>query len=172
MAFNPKLIANEFIAISKDDGNHLSPMKMQKLVYFAHGWFLALAGRSLICEAIEAWDYGPVVPSLYREFKPYGNLPITDFATVAEWDKASRKIRFSKPQLSDETTEEAKFAAALVRKVWDKYAVFSPIRLSNATHVNGSPWAQVYRAGERGIPIPDELIKDYFTKLIHGGSEA
>lgn len=74
---NPLAIANYFIELAKNDDNLVSPMKLQKLVYFAHGWCLALADKPLINEKVEAWQYGPVVGSLYREFKKYGNEGIT-----------------------------------------------------------------------------------------------
>jgi uncharacterized phage-associated protein len=73
MTHNPIAIANYFIELAK----FITPMKLQKLVYFAHGWCLALADKPLINEKIEAWQYGPVVSSLYREFKKYGNEGIT-----------------------------------------------------------------------------------------------
>jgi len=74
---NPLAIANYFIELAKNDANLVSPMKLQKLVYFALGWCLALADKPLINEKVEAWQYGPVVGSLYREFKKYGNEGIT-----------------------------------------------------------------------------------------------
>ena len=55
-------------------------MKMQKLVYLAHGWHLAIHDRPLISENFEAWPYGPVEEDLYHIFKPYRDAPITDYA--------------------------------------------------------------------------------------------
>src|ERR1700689_5397887 len=82
-------IANELIKLSLQKTNSgLSPMKVQKLVYFAHGWYLALTGgRPMINEPVEAWKFGPVVPSLYYELKKYGETPITDLigATVVDY---------------------------------------------------------------------------------------
>jgi len=44
-------------------------MKLQKLVYYAHGWHLALNNEPLIDEQVECWQYGPVISSLFHEFK-------------------------------------------------------------------------------------------------------
>ena len=61
-------IANFFLENHKS----ISPMKLQKLVYFAHGWNLAISNNPLIKEPIEAWDYGPVISTIYNEFKLFG----------------------------------------------------------------------------------------------------
>jgi len=73
-------VANWFI----DHVRNLTPLKLQKLIYYAHGWHLALRDQPLIDELIEAWEYGPVVPNVYHEFKEFGNQPITRRGTVIE----------------------------------------------------------------------------------------
>ncbi len=40
-------------------------MKLHKLLYYAAGWHLGFTGEPLFDEDIEAWQYGPVVPSIY-----------------------------------------------------------------------------------------------------------
>ena len=70
-------IANYFIEKSLDSGVDLTPMKLNKLVYIAHGWYLGLSDRPLIGEAAQAWKYGPVIPSIYHRFKAYGGAQIT-----------------------------------------------------------------------------------------------
>src|SRR5882762_236012 len=73
MAYDPKSIANVFLALAEAEGKHLTPLQLIKLVYIAHGWYLALTQKPLISEQAEAWQYGPVIPSLYQEFKGFGN---------------------------------------------------------------------------------------------------
>jgi uncharacterized phage-associated protein len=85
MAYEAKAVANHFLDLAQDSRGTLSPMKIQKLVYFSHGWHLSINnGRALIDEAVQAWTYGPVIPSLYHEFKKYGNGPITSPALSME----------------------------------------------------------------------------------------
>ena len=57
----------------------LTPKKIQKLVYYAYAWFIALNNQSsdnientLFNEQPEAWIHGPVFPSLYRQYKSSG----------------------------------------------------------------------------------------------------
>ncbi|MFI5200989.1 MAG: Panacea domain-containing protein, partial [Candidatus Kapaibacterium sp.] len=80
MPYNPILIANYFINKSKEESVVLTPMKLVKLVYIAHGWTLALRDRELLTESVEAWQYGPVLPSVYHAFKQYGSGQIKELA--------------------------------------------------------------------------------------------
>lgn len=156
---NPLAIANYFIELAKNDDNLVSPMKLQKLVYFAHGWCLALANKPLINEKVEAWQYGPVVGSLYREFKKYGNEGIT--SPVVEL-KHLGDFKFANviPTVEDEDTKK------LLNKIWEIYGGYTGWQLSNATHLEGTPWSEIW--GKDGVPsntdIPDEKIRDFFKK--------
>src|SRR5437762_397203 len=75
--YSARALANTFLELAKEEGKSLSPLQLQKLVYYAHGWNLGIRNAPLIDAPIEAWRFGPVVQSLYHEFKEYGNNPIT-----------------------------------------------------------------------------------------------
>jgi hypothetical protein len=77
MPYPAAAIANEFLELAKANGQALTPMQIQKLVYFAHGWNLAITGEPLIWERVEPWDYGPVVRNLYRNLREFGSGAIT-----------------------------------------------------------------------------------------------
>src|SRR5882724_82988 len=64
-------IANYFIKKARESGAEMTPMKLIKLVYISYGWYLAFANKPLINEKVQAWKYGPVVPSVYQEFKKF-----------------------------------------------------------------------------------------------------
>src|SRR5262245_29920187 len=72
-------VANYFLDLAKAKGLALDPMKLQKMIFFAHGWSLALYDEKLIDEPIQAWQYGPVVQSVYHEFKSFGAARIDSF---------------------------------------------------------------------------------------------
>src|SRR5215469_2786509 len=78
MSYPASLIAYAFVKRGIDDGNPVTQMKLQKLVYFAHGLHLASYNEPLISEKFQAWKYGPVVPAIYRDYKLYGSSPILD----------------------------------------------------------------------------------------------
>ena len=79
MSYSAKAIANYFLGLADAEKKPISHLKIQKLVYIAHGWYLAIKGEPLVGdEYAEAWQYGPVFPSLYHEFKIHGSGHITE----------------------------------------------------------------------------------------------
>ncbi len=135
-------------------------MKLQKLVYYAHGWYLALHDAPLIEEHVEAWQFGPVVPELYRQFKYYGDAEITRPAT-----ELGGGLKFYEPRIENEDDRSSRHALDVIQSVWSAYGDYSATKLSNATHKQGSPWSKTYSPGCRSVVIPNELIKDYFRAL-------
>ena len=77
----PLEIANFFIKIanSENEGS-ITNMKLNKLLYFAQAWSLTKYGEPLFEEEIQAWQHGPVVPSIYKAFRICGYNPINDTA--------------------------------------------------------------------------------------------
>jgi uncharacterized phage-associated protein len=150
-----KAVANSFLQTAHWDGQEITPMKLQKLVYFAHGWHLAIKDSPLLREHVQAWSYGPVIPSLYHSFKEYGNDPITNL--TREWDGEE----FSAPLVTDGEVK------ALLSRVWEVYGRFTAIQLSKMTHEPGSPWDVTWRrcGGRKGTDIPNDEIKAYFLAL-------
>lgn len=66
-------VAKYFLSkVEEDIGDGISNLKLQKLVYYAQAYHLAMYGEPLFGERVEAWEHGPVVPELYREYKIYG----------------------------------------------------------------------------------------------------
>ena len=170
MAYDAKAIANHFLKIAAEQGQRVTPMQLLKLVYFAHGWHLALTGGPLINELVEAWEYGPVIPSLYHEFKKFGNQPITEDAISLRADGTTLYVH--RDSLDDETDLARKqFVDRLLRRVWESYGKLSGIQLSKLTHQHGSPWDTIRRRGDnamlKGVDIPNEEIRHYFTQLLN-----
>lgn len=154
-----KAIANWFLS----RGVPLTPMKLQKLVYFAHGWHLAIKEQRLIDEAIEAWRWGPVVPSLYHEFKRFGSGNIQTLATSG-WRLEGTEPAWNVPEVPEEDVP----TLGLLKEVWDVYGHYSGVQLSAMTHLPDSPWTKVWNdRGQfvKGTDIPDDLIKAYFKHL-------
>jgi uncharacterized phage-associated protein len=153
MAYTAKQVANEFLTLARRDHVHLTPMQLQKLVYFAYGWYLAITGERLIDELVEAWQWGPVIPSLYHEFKVYGSDPI-----IVPAD-------FVFPPLASDDPEKDALARRVISKVWEIYGRYSGVQLSSMTHAANSPWAQTYQQDVKNKDIPDEVIRAYFADL-------
>jgi uncharacterized phage-associated protein len=148
--FLPLAAANEFIALSGADG--VSHMKLQKLVYLAHGAWLAHHGKSFLSENPQVWQYGPVFGSLYHELKNYRAAPIKELQTM--FDEV--------PRVDDD------FVKDVIAKVWRKFGGLSAIRLSDITHLPGSPWQVIAKGHEFKVPmgteIPPQIIGKYFLE--------
>ena len=67
--------------VNQDNGDTISNLKLQKLLYYVQGYYLAYFNKPLFNEKIEGWTLGPVVPVVYTEYKQYGRdcLPLNDF---------------------------------------------------------------------------------------------
>ena len=80
-------------------------MKIIKLVYIAHGHYLAKNDSPLFTEKVEAWDYGPVIPSLYHEFKIYGAFPIDSFAKERKGILMKARLHYSEESIFRQSME-------------------------------------------------------------------
>lgn len=129
----------------------LTPMQLQKLLYYVQGWSLALLGKPAFGEHFEAWRLGPVVCEVYGSFAGREPIPLA-IGSEANFDP-------------DE--------AFLVRAVWEAYKKYSAIGLSEKTHAEG-PWRDArvglepQAASDREISL--ESLRAYFESQL-GKSE-
>ncbi|WP_266368823.1 Panacea domain-containing protein [Tellurirhabdus rosea] len=148
-------IATQFINKSIAAGKPVTPMKLQKLIYLAHGLHLARHDKPLIRERVQAWSYGPVIPEIYGRFKKWGNNPIT--TPIPTFDDVNET------PLDPDAQDTIDFA-------WDIAKDFNAIQLSNWTHIEGSPWYRSVSRNESGVMeqevIDNDLIKEYFNEII------
>jgi len=158
MAYTASLIAYAFVEKGIESGNFVTQMKLQKLVFFAHGLHLAKYDKPLIKEKFQAWKFGPVVPSIYRDYKFYGSSPIADTNYLFAFGDTDMRELWLK-----EIDRKAKES---IDTTWEGLKDTSAVQLSNWTHKEGSPWAQNYVQGINDIVIPDEQIKEYFKTNI------
>ena len=136
-------IGNCFIRLAHARGQKVSIMHVLKLVYMAHGWTLALLDRPLVNDRVEAWEYGPVIPSLYWAHRPDGIYDIQPLDIYEE-------------PLGPEIE-------AILGRVDEMYQGLSAAQLSRLTHIPGGPWAKTYRLGSGFNVIPENLIKEHYN---------
>lgn len=120
-------------------------MKLQKLVYFAHGYNLAILDKPLIDSDFFAFQYGPIEMDLYAIASSYGR-------------KEVKKIK--EPNDYSFTDEENE----LLKKVDATFSKYTASQLSEITHRKGSPWSEVWELSPFG-KIPAELIREYFVSV-------
>ena len=142
MIYTVDQIADYFIWRANNDeefGDNITNLKLQKLVYYAQGFSLALNGRVLFNEDIRAWAHGPVVPVLYSRFKDQRATPL---ATPEDF----------LPKSIDSDTRE------LLEEVYSVYGQYSAWGLRNLTHEE-RPWRDT---ATNGI-ISVEKMKAFFS---------
>lgn len=143
-------VARYFLAKSDpESGELVSNLKLQKLCYYAQGCHLALFGTPLFREPIKAWAHGPVVPTLWHEYKSNGSgaiHPPTD-------------INF---ELYDQGAQE------FLDEVLSVYGQFSAWKLRNMTHEE-PPWKEAY--GSEDDTINTSSMREYFKNLVNADGQ-
>ena len=165
--YSAKQVGNYFLSKYKN----ITPLKLQKLVYIAHGWHMAFHGpeNPLVSdENVEAWKHGPVYPSLYHHFKDFGNLPINRLAekiAIVDQEKGLLNSPYKRviPQINSDDNE----TMDLLNRVWEVYGEYSGTYLSNLCHQPGTPWDHNKEKNKiRNAHIPNkEIATHYFNKL-------
>lgn len=150
--YDSRAVANAILHYANETGKKLTPMQLIKLVYVANGWSLALLSRPLISEQIQAWQYGPVIPNVYRAFNRYGSAPITDYAVDG----------LSSLEYTAELEEDEK---RLIKAVVNSYGHMHAFQLSNKMHEPGTPWTKTYNESGPYSIISPNLIKEHFLEL-------
>lgn len=72
---NPELVANSILIRAFRDKIPVSPMKLQKLLFFVTCLYQRNTSVRLLTESFQPWKYGPVVRSVYDEFKGSAAVP-------------------------------------------------------------------------------------------------
>lgn len=128
----------------------LTPLHVDKLVFFSHGWTLGLFRRPLITDTVEAWKYGPVIPSVYHAYKKYGGQGLGPHHL----------------NMSSDTTIIDKLFTSEEKEVMDTvlqiYNYRPAAELIAITHEEGSPWSQHYVEDQRYTEIPIGTIQAYY----------
>ena len=131
----------------------ITPLALQKLLYFAQGLSFGINGKELFEDDCEAWVHGPVYPEVYYQYKQYGYNPIED--------QNAAIFNFSDITLSTKETQ-------LINSVIETFGMYSGKTLENITHKE-NPWI-IAREGVESIEyskniISKETIKKYFVDL-------
>ena len=141
LCFNSMTVAEQIVWVG--DKVELNALDLINLVCLCHGWMLGLHNKPLIDEPVEAWTYGPVVPSIYYFHKYWGILRFRD-----------RSDKLFPVEIE------------LIKEVVTEYSDCTTSELSNLARAEGSPWdtTRLYR----GIweIIPNQLFEDFYRKRV------
>ncbi len=126
----------------------ITPLKLQKLLYYAQAWSLVIKSETLFYEDIEAWVHGPVIPPVYRRYKQYGykTLPQENFFSELKADEID-----------------------ILNMVWMNYGKKSAKSLEELTHseypwINAREGLRLDQLSSRKISIRD--MRNYYIQFI------
>ena len=163
MNVNAISVANHLIDKANEDNVELRQFGLMKRVYIVHGFCLAILNRSALdprFDWVEAWDNGPVIPSVYHSFKYNKNHPIREKSCIANIKNGKYDIRI--PSLEDADIKTVADA------VWTAYLEFDDFRLVAQLHNDGTPWQLCYEKGKNN-KIPDLYTKVFYKKAVENG---
>lgn len=129
----------------------ITHLKLQKLLYYAQGVYLASTGEKLFEEDIEAWTHGPVVQEVYEVFRTCGKNNI-----IVDLDEKELDV------IRD--IENNAEVSEILNAVYDNFAIYTAWQLREMSHELGGPWDKTVKAEKKVIDLL--LIKDYFTREI------
>jgi uncharacterized phage-associated protein len=140
-------VAKWIVGFSGEHGDPVTNLRLQKLLYYAQAWYLALRDEPLFGERIEAWVYGPVVPEVYRAFRDFGAMPIS--------------IDTESPEFSREISDH-------LGEIMAVFGGYSSYQLEIMTH-NEAPWLKARDGIAPDEPsnavIAHEDMKEFYRAL-------
>jgi uncharacterized phage-associated protein len=136
-------LASQVFVGDNKEREGVTNLKLQKLLYFAQAYYLGKLGKPLFNDPIEAWEYGPVVPVVYKKYRKYSNKPI-----VKEKDESN---------LSESDKEQLK-------NVWELFGGYSAGRLVDIAHAH-SPWKDAHASSDK--TISHKAISEYYAPLLN-----
>ena len=148
MAVSVDAVADYFILrVDPEAGDHITHLKLQKLVYYAQAWHLAMFGKPLFKHKIEAWLHGPVCRPVYERFRHLSWNPIP-----------LDEVKSNAPALDHDTNN-------FLDEVWDVYGQYSAKKLEEMTHEE-APWQEARKGVSRGSPsqnlINEDAMRSYY----------
>jgi uncharacterized phage-associated protein len=154
--YSPIEVANTFIKRYGKNCPDLSHMKLQKLVYMVHGWWLAYNENPILNEKPQLWKHGPVIDSLYHILKVYGMKPLKEPIQII-FDQNAPIIE----------GEQNKTIISLIEWVWNRYGHLGALELSDMTHKDGTAWKEVAKRNSFRVPkhmsLSDEDVAKEFS---------
>ena len=147
MVYDALDISRYVIDYSNKTGYGISNLKLQKILYLIQAYFLIQTGCRCFTDKIEAWDIGPVIPTVYGKYEQFGGLDIPEC-----YDPGGSDITDDFIASTDKL---------LVRSVVHKFADYTATDLVTLTH-SQSPWINAYMPSLHNEITPSTL-KEYFS---------
>lgn len=147
-------VAKYIICVALNNGDSITNLKLQKLLYYAQAWYLVNNDNEKLFEdKILAWPYGPVVQVVYDEYKNFGRSPI--LIDDCDLENPVDNLKESVKNYLDEFCET--------------FFKFSATELVTMTH-REKPWVNAILNGY-GSEISTELMYNFYTNMLNNEKE-
>lgn len=133
-------VANYVIAYGMKIGHPVSNLQLQKILYYIQVHFLKKKGIPFFKDEIEAWQFGPVIPTVFYQYAAFGPAPITMFKT--------QKIDLKQEEKKD------------LKQIVKEKAILSLLEIVADTNKKGKAWDLYYKVNERNV-IPNKAMELY-----------
>ena len=131
----------------------VTPLMLQKLLYFIQGVYSALYGEPIFEEDCRAWIHGPVYLEVYDLFRNFKYNPIDD-------------ARFAILEGKEDSLTEGE--KQVIDLVVNTFGMYSGKALEKITH-NEAPWLEARKGYGDSIPsnelLPKERIMNYYILI-------
>ncbi|MDI9900274.1 DUF4065 domain-containing protein [Rhodococcus sp. IEGM 1409] len=154
MAFDATLVCNNILKRAFEEDVPVTPMKLQKILYFVASEYAKDTGSPLLREPFQQWQYGPVVASVYSEFKPFGS------GAIRRYGKDSQ----GKAYVVDE--DQSGELREVLGRVWPVVKSQGAVQLSRITHLPGSAWRKAFDANEQYIDDADIRADESYRSML------
>lgn len=156
--YNVLDVCRYVINYSNDKDYDISNLKLQKLLYFIQAYFLINKNETCFNETIEAWDFGPVIPKAYSEYKQYGGGHIPSISSYIEMDSDNiwsvHRVKYNNNIFSNADKK-------MINDVINQFAEYTATDLTSLSQ-NQAPWNNIYEPYTNN-EITKESIKEYFS---------
>ena len=144
-------VADYLLCFAQEHGDVMTPLKLQKMVFYADAWYMALNDNNeLIADQFEAWVHGPVARDLYSRFADYKWRPITEDIQC--------------PEITDDIKEH-------LEEVYQVFGGFSAYELEQLTHQE-EPWIKAREGLSDTEPCQNLIDKRLTAEFYRGMMDA
>jgi uncharacterized phage-associated protein len=157
-AYNAIDVADYIVNYCNTTGKNISHLQLQKILYFSEAYYL-VNNTTLFDDTISKWKLGPVVESVYHEYKTFGsnNISYVPKKFSFNTDGTIEILSFNPNALKDEDKKQ-------IEDIVNKYIAIEPFTLVRATH-DHYPWKKdevKITAGIQGITYDKNELREFF----------
>lgn len=157
-AYNALDVADYIVHYCNTTGKKISHLQLQKILYYSEAKYL-VNNSNLFAEDISKWRLGPVVESVYHEYKTFGsaNIGYVPQRLSFNADGTFEVTSFNPNVLKDDDKKQ-------IEGIVDKYITKNAFTLVRATHEH-YPWKKdvtKINDGIQGLTYDKVELRDFF----------